>query len=231
MVDLISIQQSLATLQERISRAAAACGRDPSAVRLVTVTKTQRVEAVRAAIQAGSSIVGENYIQEARDKFEALGSLPAQWHFIGHLQTNKAKYAVRMFDLIHTVDSEKLAAELNKQAAKRGKVQHILVQVNIGAEATKSGVAPDQAIDLIRRIAAYENICVQGLMAMPPFFDAPERARPFFSALRRLRERIQQEILVPVRELSMGMSGDFEVAIEEGATLVRIGTAIFGARS
>ena len=231
MVDLVSVQQNLSMLQGRIARAAAACGRDATAVRLVTVAKTQGVEAVRAAIQAGSLIVGENYIQEARDKFDALGSLPAQWHFIGHLQTNKAKYAVRMFDLIHTVDSEKLAAELDKQARKTGKVQNILVQVNIGAETTKSGVAPDQAIDLIRRIAGYENICVQGLMAMPPFFDAPERARPFFSALRKLRDRIQEEIPVPAQELSMGMSGDFEVAIEEGATLVRIGTAIFGARS
>jgi PLP dependent protein len=231
VVDLVSVQQNLSMLQGRIARAAAACGRDATAVRLVTVAKTQGVEAVRAAIQAGSLIVGENYIQEARDKFDALGSLPAQWHFIGHLQTNKAKYAVRMFDLIHTVDSEKLAAELDKQARKHGKVQNILVQVNIGAETTKSGVAPDQAIDLIRRIAGYENICVQGLMAMPPFFDAPERARPFFSALRKLRDRIQEEIPVPAQELSMGMSGDFEVAIKEGATLVRIGTAIFGARS
>lgn len=198
---------------------------------LVTVAKTQGVEAVRASIQAGSHIVGENYIQEAREKFEALGSLPAQWHFIGHLQTNKAKYAVRMFDLIHTVDSEKLAVELDKQARKAGKVQNILVQVNIGAEATKSGVAPDRTIDLVRRISGYENIRVQGLMAMPPFFDAPERARPFFRALRRLRDLIREEMTGPVQELSMGMSGDFEVAIEEGATLVRIGTAIFGARS
>jgi pyridoxal phosphate enzyme (YggS family) len=224
------IRQNLSALHERISRAAAGCGRDPASVRLVTVTKTQGVEAVRAAIHAGSVIVGENYIQEAREKFDALAALPAEWHFIGHLQTNKAKYAVRMFALIHTVDSEKLAAELDKQAGKIGKTQNILVQVNIGAEPTKSGVDPDQAADLVRRISGYENICIQGLMAMPPFFDAPERARPFFRELRRLSNRIQEQIQMPALELSMGMSGDFEVAIEEGATLVRIGTAIFGAR-
>jgi pyridoxal phosphate enzyme (YggS family) len=231
VVDLTPIRQNLSALQKRISRAAAGCGRDPASVRLVTVAKTQGVEAVRAAIHAGCVIVGENYIQEAREKFDVLAPLPVAWHFIGHLQTNKAKYAVRIFELIHTVDSEKLAAELDKQARKIGKVQNILVQVNIGAEPTKSGVDPDQAADLVRRISGYENICIQGLMAMPPFFDAPERARPFFRELRRVSNRIQEQIPRPALELSMGMSGDFEVAIQEGATLVRIGTAIFGARS
>ncbi len=215
---------------QRIDRTALACGRNPGTVRLVVVGKTQPASLVRATIEAGAGIIGENYIQEARAKFEKLAGLPAEWHFIGHLQSNKAKYAVRMFELIHSVDSAKLAAELDKQARKVGKIQNILVQVNIGKEPTKSGVEQEQALDLIRTINACRNICIKGLMTMPPFFDAPERARPYFAALRRLGEKAQQELGFPLKDLSMGMTGDFEVAIEEGATLVRIGTAIFGAR-
>jgi pyridoxal phosphate enzyme (YggS family) len=224
------IQSNLSAVVQRIDRAALACGRNPESVRLVVVAKTQPVPLVRTAIEAGAGIIGENYIQEARVKFEKLVGLQADWHFIGHLQSNKAKYAVRMFELIHSVDSAKLAAELDKQARKAGKTQNILVQVNIGKEPTKSGVEQEQALDLIHTINAYQNICIKGLMTMPPFFDAPERARPYLSALRRLSEQAQQKLGFPLNDLSMGMTGDFEVAIEEGATLVRIGTAIFGAR-
>jgi len=225
-----AIKNNLSAVMQRIERAALACGRDPKTVRLVVVAKTQPEPLVRAAIEAGAGIIGENYIQEARGKFEKLVGLPADWHFIGHLQSNKAKYAVRMFELIHSVDTAKLAAELDKQARKAGKTQNILVQVNISKEPSKSGVEQELALDLIHTINAYPNICIKGLMTMPPFFDAPERARPYFAALRRLSGQARQQLGFPLNDLSMGMTGDFEVAIEEGATLVRIGTAVFGVR-
>ncbi|MCK4488124.1 MAG: YggS family pyridoxal phosphate-dependent enzyme, partial [Desulfobacterales bacterium] len=155
------------------------------------------------------------------------------WHFIGHLQSNKAKYAVRLFDLIHSIDSLNLAKELNKRASALGKVQKILVQVNISGEATKSGIETEQAVRLVRHIAPLENISIQGLMTMPPFFNAPEKVRPYFKALKNLQDLIRDEAIanVHITELSMGMSGDFAAAIEEGATLVRVGTAIFGERA
>ena len=156
-----------------------------------------------------------------------------RWHFIGHLQSNKAKYAVRLFDLIHGVDSLKLARALDREAAKRRKVQPILIQVNISGEQTKSGTTEADAIDLVRACAGLENVSVRGLMTMPPFFDQPERARPCFAALAAgLAARIRTEQIagVTMAELSMGMTGDFEAAIAEGATLVRVGTAIFGER-
>jgi pyridoxal phosphate enzyme (YggS family) len=227
-----SITQKLTSIRSRMDAAAVRSGRAPRDVRLVAVGKTKPASAIREAVSAGVDIIGENYIQEARDKFNALSDLDIQWHFIGHLQSNKAKYAVRMFDLIHSVDSYKLAAELNKQARTIGKLQNILVQVNISGETTKWGAAESEAMDLIAKIGTLENLKIKGLMTMPPFFDAPEQARPYFAALHRLAARIQSEgcRTVCMNELSMGMTGDFEVAIEEGATLVRIGTAIFGAR-
>jgi hypothetical protein len=176
--------------------------------------------------------MGENYIQEAREKIEVLQELPVSWHFIGHLQSNKAKYAVRLFDMIHSVGSLKLARELDKQAAKNAKVQAILIQVNTGKEATKSGVYEEEALSLVREAGKMEHLAIKGLMTLPPFFNAPDKVRPYFRALRELRDRIRQEALpgVSMDELSMGMTGDFEAAIQEGATLVRIGTAIFGER-
>lgn len=222
----------LDTLLDRIRKAAVACGRDPQSVRLVAVSKTVAAERVRAAVAAGVDTLGENYIQEARAKIETLAALPVAWHFIGHLQSNKAKYAVRLFELIHTVDSLKLAAELDRQAARAGKSQRVLVQVNVSGEASKSGACEAEAGHLVADIGKLAHLSVEGLMTMPPFFDQPEKARPSFRALRRLRDDIQQRHLpgVDLRELSMGMTGDFEVAIAEGATLVRIGTALFGER-
>lgn len=226
------MKENLDRINKRIADAAIACGRQPDTVRLVAVSKTMPVERVAEAIDAGALILGENYIQETREKFNALYDRPVQWHFIGHLQSNKSKYAVRMFDLIHSVDSIKLAKTLDREAAKNDKVQDILVQVNISREATKSGIEEDETVDLVSQIARLENIRVKGLMTMPPFFDQPEAARPFFRRLAQLRDRIADKNIAGVEmdELSMGMTGDFEVAIEEGATLVRIGTAIFGAR-
>ena len=202
-------------------------------MQLVAVSKTIAPEAVREALEAGVTILGENYVQEAREKFKALIQYPVSWHFIGHLQSNKTKYAVRLFDLIHSVDSLKLARELNKQAAKVDKIQPILVQVNISGEDTKSGIAENEAPALVSTISKMKNLSVRGLMTMPPYFYQPEKVRPFFAALRKLRDEIDGRRIpnVSMAELSMGMTGDFEVAIQEGATLVRIGTAIFGKRS
>ena len=226
------MKERLDRIKKRIAEAAAGCGRNPETIRLVAVSKTVDADRVAQAIDAGAAIVGENYIQEARDKVNTLYDRPVQWHFIGHLQSNKAKYAVRMFDLIHSVESLKLAKALDKEARKNGKVQDILIQVNISREETKSGITETGAVELITQISGLENVRVKGLMTMPPFFDSPEQARPFFHQLARLRDRIIERNLprVSMQELSMGMTGDFEVAIQEGATLVRIGTAIFGAR-
>jgi hypothetical protein len=226
------LKQRLEQIKERIRQAAESCNRDADSVRLVTVSKTIAAEIVKEAIDAGVTILGENYVQEARDKFKALVQYPVSWHFIGHLQSNKAKYAVRLFDLIHSVDSLKLARELDKQAGKVDKIQQILVQVNISAEDTKSGISTDEAPRLIAEISQLKNLAVKGLMTMPPYFYQPEKVQPFFADLRELRDQIKGQSLpnVSLDELSMGMTGDFEVAIKEGATLVRIGTAIFGER-
>jgi pyridoxal phosphate enzyme (YggS family) len=222
----------LEQIKERIRKACESCSRDADSVRLVAVSKTIAAGTVKEAIEAGVTVLGENYIQEAREKFNTLVQYPVSWHFIGHLQSNKAKYAVRLFDLIHSVDSFKLARELDKQAKKLDKIQRILVQVNISAEDTKSGISADEAPGLISEISRLKNLSIRGLMTMPPYFYQPEKVKPFFAALRELRDRIKAQALpnVSLEELSMGMTGDFEVAIEEGATLVRIGTAIFGER-
>ena len=227
-----TIGARLQRVRERIMETCIHCGRNPGTVRLVAVSKTMPVDVVRSAIQSGAEILGENYIQEAREKCRELSDMPVSWHFIGHLQTNKARYAVKLFDLIHTVDSVHLAAELDREARKIGKIQQILIQVNIGNELSKSGVTPELARRLIHDIAEYANISVQGLMAIPPFFDAPEKVRPYFRQLRELRDSLQDAKgpNTHLTELSMGMTGDFEAAVEEGATLVRIGTAIFGER-
>ena len=231
------LSDNLARIKDRIHETAAKAGRNPESVKLVTVSKTFPAEVVKEAILAGADILGENYIQEARDKIEILSPYPASWHFIGHLQSNKAKYAVRLFDLIHTVDSEKLAAELDNQAAKIDKIQDILIQVNISGEETKSGVSPENCSKLIAGIRHMKHVRIRGFMTMPPFFDEPEKARPYFHALFRLKEDIISEMAGEnknqaafITELSMGMTGDFEAAVMEGATLVRIGTAIFGGR-
>ena len=226
------MKQRLEHIKERIRQAAKSCNRNPDSIRLVAVSKTVPAETVKEAIEAGATILGENYVQDAREKFDALVHYPVSWHFIGHLQSNKAKYAVRLFDLIHSVDSLKLARALDKEAKKVDKIQPILVQVNISGEDTKSGIAAEDAPGLISEISHLKNLSIEGLMTMPPYFYQPEKVRPYFAALRELRDQMKKQSLpnVSLAELSMGMTGDFEVAIEEGATLVRIGTAIFGER-
>jgi pyridoxal phosphate enzyme (YggS family) len=229
-----NLKTRLDNVRDRIQNTARRCNRDPLSIQLVAVSKTVSAETVREAIEAGDvTIFGENYVQEAREKINSLMAYPeVNWHFIGHLQSNKAKYAVRLFDLIHSVDSFKLARELNKQALKIGKIQSILIQVNISREDTKSGISPDKALDLISEISRFEHLAIKGLMTMPPYFNQPEKVRPFFAALRDLRDELNSKGIpsVDLQELSMGMTGDFEAAIEEGATYVRVGTAIFGER-
>jgi PLP dependent protein len=227
------LKDRLEQVHARIKKAADACNRPLDSIHLIAVSKTMPAEVVKEAIEAGVTDLGENYIQEARDKISALAASDVNWHYIGHLQSNKAKYAVRLFDLIHSVDSLKLARELNKYAQKNDKIQSILVQVNVAREDTKSGIYVENTIELLKNISQLENISVRGLMTMPPFFNAPEKVRPFFAALRKLRDEIRAEGIpnIAMDELSMGMTGDFEAAIEEGATMVRIGTAIFGERN
>ena len=228
-----NVVSGLKRVKERIEAAALSAGRDPKTVKLVAVSKTVPADRVLVAIKAGATDFGENYVQEARDKIEVLKGESISWHFIGHLQSNKAKYAVKLFDLIHSVDSSKLARELNKRAGSLGKVQQILIQVNISGEETKSGIDAEQALELVRQVSRFENLAIRGLMTMPPFFNAPDKVRPYFRALKELQDVIRTEAIpnVDMTELSMGMTGDFEAAIEEGATVVRIGTAIFGERA
>jgi pyridoxal phosphate enzyme (YggS family) len=223
------IAQNLAEVRAAIAAACRKVGRDPAEVRLVAVSKTVDADRVRQALAAGQDLFGENYLQEAKDKIAALRR-QASWHLVGHLQTNKAKPAVELFDLIHAVDRGKLARALDAAAAQLGKVQDVLMQVNQAGEETKSGVAPEAAANLLKEVTQLPHLRVMGLMTMPPWFADPEAVRPYFKALRELRDRLQDESGLPLPELSMGMSSDFAVAVEEGATLVRVGTAIFGQR-
>ena len=225
------IADNLTIIEERIANAASKAGRNAQDIKLIAVSKTVDAERIKQAIEAGATILGENYIQEARNKIKEIGQ-GARWDFIGHLQSNKAKYAVDLFEMIHSVDRLSLAQEINRVAEKKGKKVRILVQVNISGEETKSGINPQKVRTLIGEIASMSNLSLEGLMTMPPYFDDPEKARPYFTALRELRDTILKESIgdIILQELSMGMSGDFEVAIEEGSTMVRIGTAIFGER-
>lgn len=228
----MTIADNLASIQERISKAALRAGRNPAEIRLVAVSKTVSTENIQQAIAAGVTILGENYVQEARNKIARVGSQVA-WHFIGHLQSNKARNAVDLFSMIHSVDRLSLAEALDEEANRQGKILPVLIQVNISGEESKSGIDPQETLQLLQRIAGLQHLSIQGLMTMPPWFEDPEDARPYFIALRKLREELSREKIpgVALQELSMGMSGDFEVAINEGATLVRIGTAIFGPRN
>ena len=227
----MTISANIALINARIRAAAEAAERDPATVRLVAVSKTRPAEDIIAAFQAGQTVFGENYIQELVPKLAEVHE-DVQWHFIGHLQSNKVKYIAGQVALIHSVDRISLAQEIDRQWGRLGKICEVLIQVNISGEATKSGTTEAGAIQLVRECALLPNISVKGLMTMPPFFDDPDAARPYFTELRRLAETIAAQQITggEMNELSMGMSGDFEAAIQEGATLVRVGTAIFGSR-
>jgi len=227
-----TIAGNIETIRARIRAAAERAGRDPRSVRLVAVSKRQPLEAIREAMAAGQVIFGENYLQEASDKVAALGQ-GLVWHCIGHLQSNKARVAAEIFACIETIDRLKLAKALESRLAELGKTMPVLVQVNVGGERQKAGVAPQEAGQLCRELQQFPHLRLQGLMTMPPFGQEPEESRACFRQLRLLGEELAAQGLFgrhgPL-ELSMGMSGDFEVAIEEGATLVRVGTALFGER-
>jgi len=229
----MSIGENIATLRERIYNAAINSGRNPEDVKLIAVTKTVALPAIIEAVKAGALILGENRVQEAQKKITEHRTqntdLISQWHLIGHLQKNKAKTAVQLFDLIHTVDSIGLADEVDKQAKKMNKTQRVLLQVKLSDEASKHGVLERDLTGLIEQVSKMQNLKLEGLMTIPPFFDDPEEARPYFKRLRELRDESGKKGF-NLPELSMGMSNDFEAAIEEGATMVRIGTAIFGER-
>jgi len=224
------IQENLRRVQERIARAAERAGRTPESVELVAVTKTVPPEQINQAIQAGVTIIGENRVQEARQKKPEV--LPVTWHMIGVLQTNKVKYAVQLFEMIQSVDRMPLALEIEKRCARENKVMPILVEVNTSGETSKSGCLPEEAPELIAQIAELKYLKIQGLMTVGLFSDDEKLVRPCFARLRNLAEKIRAMHLNNVRMdiLSMGMSSDFEWAIEEGSTMVRIGTAIFGPR-
>ena len=218
------VATNLERVRERLARAAERAGRRPGDVLLIGVSKTVEVERIRAAVAAGVTALGENRVQEAKGKVAELGRLAA-WHLIGHLQTNKVKDALPLFDLIHSVDRLELAREIERRAAARGQVVDVLLQVNVAAEASKGGVGPEAVGETLDSIGKLSHLRVRGLMTIPPEVERAEDSRAWFCQLRELAERHG------LRELSMGMSGDFEVAIEEGATMVRVGTAIFGPRA
>jgi hypothetical protein len=228
----MSVSDNLAVIRDRVRSACVRAGREPSGVRLVGVTKTVPVERIREGVRAGIRILGENYVQEARAKIGTLAQTDISWHLIGHLQSNKAKPAVELFDWIHTVDRVSLARALDRQAQKLEKKISVLIQVNVGDEESKSGVGPDGLFDLFGELSHMDGLHVRGLMALPPYFEDPERVRPYFRMLASLLQRIRDRSASPgdLTELSMGMSHDFEEAVEEGATLIRIGTALFGSR-
>jgi pyridoxal phosphate enzyme (YggS family) len=228
------IQSNINEVVNNILTAAAKAGRDARDIKLMAVTKTVADARIEEALAAGIMILGENYVQEAARKkplLEQAGS-PVEWHMIGHLQTRKAVLAVRLFDMIESVDRVELAHEINKRAKAANRIMKVLIEVNTGEETTKGGVSPLRALEFAKSVAQMENLSLQGLMTIPPWFDDPEKARPYFKCLRELQETIQAAGLpnVPMQELSMGMTDDYLVAIEEGSTLVRIGRGIFGER-
>jgi hypothetical protein len=227
----VDIATNINVIKQRITAAAARSQRAPDSVKLLAVTKTVSPLYIGEAIDAGISMFGENYVQEAKEKITAIEK-NVQWHMIGHLQTNKAKYAVKLFDYIHSVDRIDLARELDKKAGLSDRKVNILIEINVSGEKTKNGIPADTTINLIKDVSKLKNLSVQGLMTMAPYSANPEDARPYFSALRNLRDNIIREGItgIHMEDLSMGMTDDFEVAIEEGATIVRIGRAIFGER-
>jgi len=225
---MFTIRENYLKVMERAERAAQKAGRNPGEIKLVAVSKTVEVARIKEAIEAGVSILGENYVQEAQKKIEEIGR-PVSWHFIGHLQSNKAKYAVSLFDMIHSLDSIPLAEELNRRVEKEGQTVKVMIEVNLSGETTKFGTEEARAFDIASGVLNLSHLSLVGLMTMPPYFDDPELSRPYYIRLRELKEKMIKEG-IPLRELSMGMSNDFEVAIEEGATYVRVGTAIFGMR-
>jgi len=232
----MSVAENIAEVRERIAAAARRAGRNPDEITLMGVTKTFPAEHVREAYIAGLRVFGENRVQEFARKADALRDLPdAEWHLIGHLQTNKTAKAAELFDAVDSVDSVRMAEKLNASAESAGKILSVLIEINVGGEKAKSGVAPgsDELERILRGGPRWENLKIRGLMTVPPYTEDPEGSRAYFRQLRQIRDSIVARALpkIGTAVLSMGMSHDFEVAIEEGATCVRVGTAIFGERA
>jgi len=228
------IKYNIFKVREHISSVCLKAGRDPGEITIVAVGKTRTIQEIEEVIEAGITDIGENRVQEAISKYNELRTMnyeprTIKWHMVGHLQTNKTKEAVKIFDLIQSVDSMHLAREIDKQAAKINKIQDVLIEIKTSPEATKFGLKPEETAEVINETAKLKNINIKGLMTIAPFFDNPEKARPYFRLLKELRDKINnlQLTAYSLQLLSMGMTDDFEVAIEEGSTMVRIGRAIF----
>ena len=224
-----TVKDNLETINKKIKEAALKVNRDPQEIKLVAVTKTATLEQIKEAINEGVKIIGENKVQEAKGKYQAL-TTEVKWHLIGHLQTNKVKYAVEIFDLIHSVDSIKLAKEIDKRSVQFKKIIDVLIEVNISGEETKYGYNPEKVEAFLKEISEFSGIRVRGLMTIAPISKNKEEVRPYFRRLRELSERIRDKNIrnIKMDYLSMGMTDDFEIAIEEGANMVRIGRGIFG---
>ena len=229
---MVDVAGNYRKIIDHVFEAAAKAGRDGTKIKLLAAAKSQSIDALRTAVAAGVTLVGENYVQEAKEKKKQIAA-QVEWHMIGHLQRNKTKAAVEVFDVIQSLDNVALARELDKEGSKRGKTIRALVEVNLGGEESKTGIDRNGVAGLLEEIADLSNLRIEGLMTVPPFQDDPEKVRPYFRDLRELREELNESryLNVDLQELSMGMTHDYTVAIEEGATIVRIGTALFGPRS
>jgi pyridoxal phosphate enzyme (YggS family) len=228
---MVDVAANYREIVDRITQAAVSTGRDPRDVKILGAAKAQDVKSIEAAIGAGVLLIGENYVQEASLKKKSLSD-NVEWHMIGHLQRNKAKAAVELFDVIESLDNAELARELDKEGRKRNVRVRALIEINVGGEETKSGIAKAKVADLLRTIGQLDHLSIEGLMTVPPFREKSEETRPYFREMRQLRDELQSLQLpnVNLRELSMGMTHDYLIAVEEGATIVRVGTALFGPR-
>lgn len=226
----MEVCQRLENILERIQRACERAGRNPKEVKLLGASKTVPPEKIREFYNCGLRVFGESRVQEFLKKYEALQDLEIEWHFIGYLQTNKVKYLINKVVLIHSLDRKALADEIQKRAQRAGITQDVLIEVNLGGEETKAGIEPENLKELFEYTLSLPNLRVLGLMCIPPYLENPQEVRPYFRKLRELKEGLEKEFSLKLPHLSMGMSHDFEVAIEEGATIVRIGTALFGER-
>jgi len=226
---MTSVAENLERVREQLARAAAKSGRTTDDVELVAITKTHPADKVREAIETGQTLFGESRVQEARAKIPELPS-NLRWHFVGHLQKNKIRHALPLFEMIHSVDSLALAQDINRIAEEDGMHPRVLLEVNVAGEGSKFGFSPDKLSDQMEELLAIPRLSILGLMTIPPLAEEAEASRKYFVQLREMRDRLQTEFRVDLAQLSMGMTQDFPIAVEEGATLVRVGTAIFGER-